>query len=587
MKLTQEQYNIINSSGDIKINAVAGSGKTTTILEYSKSRPTKSKILYLAFNRSVKTEAEEKFALKGIENVKVETAHSLAFKNIVFAHNYKVRAQGYKTYEIAEILKLRRRKEKHFELVAANHINRFLSYFCNSKAKKVNQLNYLDVVSDPLAYEFVSKNYSYIEKMTREFLAKMDNGEIEITHDFYLKKFQLKYPNLKFDYILFDEGQDASPAMLDVFLNQDATKVIVGDSHQQIYSWRFAVNSLESVDFKGLPLTISFRFPQDIANLAVEVLNLKNLFDSKEILPIKGVGGKDSGKLTATIARTNLGLLSKAIEFVTENSKPQTLYFEGNLNSYFYSDEGASLFDVLNLYNQNHEMIKDNLIKSMNDFSELEEYVEKTEDNQLAMLVEIVKKYEDELPRLIRLIRDSAVEKKNDAKMIFSTVHRAKGMEYGTVYLHKDFISRKKIKRLVEKQSETPVDLSKLNEEINILYVAVTRAKNKLFIPQIYLPLNFSESSSIKIIGGEQEEQDSNNRKKLNAFREKVSQHKTYTFDDVRKKHPDAYKAWLPEDEAKLLSMVKANISITEISKTLGRTKGAIISRLNKLWGRN
>ncbi|MEP0860612.1 MAG: ATP-dependent helicase [Ignavibacterium sp.] len=575
MKLTNEQYDIINSTGDIKINAVAGSGKTTTIIEYSKSRPKKNKILYLAFNRSVKTEAEQRFGSIGLDNVKVETAHSLAYKNTVFRFNYNVKTQGYKTYEVAEILKLRRRKEKHFELIAANHINRFVNYFCNSKAKKVSQLNYLDVVSDPLAFEFVKKNYDYIEKHTREFLAKMDNGEIEITHDFYLKKFQLSYPNLGFDYILFDEGQDASPAMLDVFLNQPATKVIVGDSHQQIYSWRFAVNSLESVDFRRFPLTISFRFPQDIANLAVEILNWKNHLDTKEILPIKGTGGKELNKLKVTLARTNLGLLSKAIEFITEKSKSQTLYFEGNVNSYFYSDEGASLFDVLNLYNHNHEMIKDNLIKSMSDFSELEEYVEKTEDTQLAMLVEIVKKYEDDLPRLIKLIRDSTVENKNDAKMIFSTVHRSKGMEYGTVYLHNDFISQKKIKRLIEKQNEIPLDVAKINEEINILYVAVTRAINNLFIPQHYLPTSFPRSSNIKIIGGETEERDFDNRKKLDTFRNRNE-----------KNPPDAYRAWLPEEEAKLLAMVKSNISINEISRSLGRTRGAILSRLNKLFGR-
>lgn len=34
MELTQEQLEIIKSSGNIKINAVAGSGKTTTIIEY-------------------------------------------------------------------------------------------------------------------------------------------------------------------------------------------------------------------------------------------------------------------------------------------------------------------------------------------------------------------------------------------------------------------------------------------------------------------------------------------------------------------------------------------------------------------------
>ena len=61
MNLTPEQKLIINSSGNIKINAVAGSGKTTTIVEYAKTRPTKSKILYLAFNKSVKLEAIKKF----------------------------------------------------------------------------------------------------------------------------------------------------------------------------------------------------------------------------------------------------------------------------------------------------------------------------------------------------------------------------------------------------------------------------------------------------------------------------------------------------------------------------------------------
>ena len=43
MELTKEQYDIINSKGDIKINAVAGSGKTTTIIEYAKARPKESK----------------------------------------------------------------------------------------------------------------------------------------------------------------------------------------------------------------------------------------------------------------------------------------------------------------------------------------------------------------------------------------------------------------------------------------------------------------------------------------------------------------------------------------------------------------
>lgn len=172
MKFTQEQEEIIHSTGDIKINAVAGSGKTTTIIEYAKLQPTDSKLLYLVFNRSVKKDAEKKFREKNIFNVKVETAHSLAYKHIIIGSNYKVRSTSYKTYEIAEILNLKVGGEKHAEFMIANHINKFISYFCNSDKKKLSELNYLDSISDYKARDFVKRFYRYIETQTALLLKK-------------------------------------------------------------------------------------------------------------------------------------------------------------------------------------------------------------------------------------------------------------------------------------------------------------------------------------------------------------------------------------------------------------------------------
>ncbi|MFA9390178.1 MAG: UvrD-helicase domain-containing protein [Prolixibacteraceae bacterium] len=365
MELTKQQVDIINSTGNIKINAVAGSGKTTTIIEYANARPKNSKILYLAFNRSVKLEATKKFKERGLSNVQVETAHSLAYKAVVFRHNYKVRHQGYKTHEIAELLHLEGNGEKLAEFVIANHINKFITYFCNSDKLKIQDLNYLEVVADEKAKSFVTTFYHYIEQNTRLLLSKMDKGEIEIIHDFYLKKFQLAQPKLAYDYILFDEGQDASPTMLDVFFKQDATKVIVGDSHQQIYGWRYAVNSLEKSDFKTYQLSTSFRFGQDIANLGMEVLNWKKHLFEYESVSITGKGTTKEHKTKAVLARTNLGLLLKAIEYITEKKRIKHIYFEGNINSYTYADEGASLYDILHLYNGKHRLIKDRLIRYM------------------------------------------------------------------------------------------------------------------------------------------------------------------------------------------------------------------------------
>ncbi|HEY2720856.1 MAG TPA: UvrD-helicase domain-containing protein, partial [Chitinophagaceae bacterium] len=310
--LTPEQSSIINSTGNATINAVAGSGKTSTLIEFAASRPSNSRILYLAFNKSVKLEAARKFADRNLHNVKVETAHSLAFRHIVPHNNYKVRAQGYKTHEIVELLELRGNGEKHTEYIIANHINKFITYFCNSDKAKVQDLNYLDTIRDTKAISFVRSFYQYIEDGTRLLLSKMDKGEIEISHDFYLKKFQLSKPVLNYDYILFDEGQDASAAMLSVFLNQKAIKILVGDTHQQIYAWRHAINAFHKTDFQNFTLSVSFRFQQDIANLAIELLEWKKHIGKHNSVTITGKGTSSKEFSKATIARTNLGLLSHA-----------------------------------------------------------------------------------------------------------------------------------------------------------------------------------------------------------------------------------------------------------------------------------
>jgi len=587
MKLTKEQYSIINSSGNIKINAVAGSGKTSTVIEYANARPKNSKILYLAFNKSVKLEAVKKFSDKGLTNVKVETAHSLAYKNIVFKNNYKVRHQGYKTYEIVELLKIKGNDETHTEFIIANHINKFVSYFCNSNKQRVKDLSYLEVVSDYKAKKFVRAFYKYIEKKTRLFLSKMDKGEIEITHDFYLKKFQLSNPKLDFDYILFDEGQDASPAMLDIFIKQRATKVIVGDTHQQIYGWRYAVNSLEKTNFKTYHLSTSFRFSQEIANLGMEILKWKNYLDIYKPISIIGKGKTKDYKVKAVLARTNLGLLLKAIEYVTEKEKIKYIYFEGNINSYTYADDGASLYDILNLYNGKRRLIRDKLIKKMKSLAELKDYIEKTEDVQLGLMLEIVKEYGNEIPNIIKRIKEKHVEnvEKEKAEMIFSTVHRCKGMEYDAVQIVNDFITEEKLEKLKTNNSENEINISKLNEEINLLYVAITRTKNSVYIPENLLPKDFPVSSRIhKLRVQSTDERIDYEPIRLPKVELSTSiKEMEYSYGKTREKHRDAYKPWTTKLDDELTIMYCEGVNVRDMVKHFGRTKGAIKSRMKKL----
>ncbi|MEO7048711.1 MAG: UvrD-helicase domain-containing protein, partial [Ferruginibacter sp.] len=140
MQLTAEQQAALATNHDLVINAVAGSGKTTTLIEYARTRAANSKILYLAFNKTVKTEAVQKFAAAGVANIKVETAHSLAFDYIIKHSHYRVE-QGYKSYEWCDILNIKT-GDRHTDFIIASHVNKFISYFCNSDVAKVQELNY-------------------------------------------------------------------------------------------------------------------------------------------------------------------------------------------------------------------------------------------------------------------------------------------------------------------------------------------------------------------------------------------------------------------------------------------------------------
>jgi F-box protein, helicase, 18 len=417
----------------------------------------------------------------------------------------------------------------------------------------------------------------------------MDKGEIDVIHDFYLKKFQLSNPKLPYDYILFDEGQDASAPMLDIFLKQSAIKVIVGDTHQQIYGWRHAVNSLEKADFQTYQLSTSFRFSQDIANLATEILQRKNhLTDYKPVI-ITGKGTSKDIKTKVVLARTNLGLLLKAIEYVREQKKIKRLYFEGNITSYTYADDGASLYDVLSLYNGNYEMIKDKLIKGMKDLEELEDYIEKTDDLQLSMMVEIVKSYGNDIPKIIKSIKEKHVEndQKEKADMIFSTVHKSKGLEYDSVQLVEDFLTEEKLERYLKEFKEDEIMISKLNEEINLLYVAVTRTKNSIYIPEKLMPIEFAPSSQIHVIRDKPETERKDNidvkTKISNKLNEMPANEKAYTVENIRTKYKDAYSPWTVELDDELTIMYCEGVNSKDMAKHFGRTRGAILSRIRKL----
>ena len=157
--------------------------------------------------------------------------------------------------------------------------------------------------------------------------------------------------------------------------------------------------------------------------------------------------------------------------------------------------------------------------------------------------------------------------------MIFSTVHRCKGMEYDQIELVNDFITEEKLEKLKgdKKQEFNP---AKLSEEINLLYVAITRTKNIIYIPASLMPIGFPDSPTIYVVAESVEKEKESARS---------NKDKNYSMDLIREKHKGAYRPWTDELDDELTSMYCKGTSIAEMSNYFGRTKGAIVSRIRRL----
>ena len=435
-KLTQEQSSVIHSQEKhLKVNAFAGTGKTSTLVEYAKARPSE-RILYIAFNKSVQDSAVSKFP----NNVMCKTGHALAYRYTGASYRSKM-APNIKPKLVAPVLNV--------DFKSANHAIKTLQNYLYSVDSEIS-LKHVDemIVKKGNNATHVFSNAVKIWELMRDY----HSNKIPMIHDGYLKLFHLSKPNLSaFNTILFDEAQDANPVMADIVLRQKSNIVLMGDKHQAIYGWRGATNIMETVTgFSEMYLSQSFRFGQSIADVANIVLKIKD-----ETVLLKGTEGISSivdkvytQHQYAVLARTNAFLFDHAVESLKDNSP---LFFIGGFNS-------TRIMSAYNLKFGGY--VSDPEVRSFKSFIEMFEYSSAVYDLELRALCNLIEKYGRRIPELIDQVSRKIVDQK-DARIILSTVHKAKGLEFDQVVLKDDFGDP-------EKADIDP-------EEINLLYVAATR----------------------------------------------------------------------------------------------------------------
>lgn len=511
MKFTDEQEEIIENSESCIVEATAGSGKTSTVLEYARRRPDKKK-LYIVFNKSVQKEAEKRFAEKGVKNIEITTAHSLAYR----------RTNAGKRWSITNSVDLTM-------LVNLLGLKDSLTSYSDAQVALRTFEKYLHDYETDLETFFKNNEIenALIKKHVKKIFNAMKDNEIEITHDFYMKMFSIKKPKLNYDIILADEFQDSAGSLLSVIDSQDSdtTKIMIGDSNQSLYRFRGAINALDIMrqqGYKELHLTNSFRFPQSIADISRLILTMKNVFDENhKVLDVKGLGAdRISDARPVNISRYNSDTLSKLIEKLQSGELKKGFYVEGGFMPSLFSDR-YNIYDVLGVFTKSFSRVKHPLLKKFTSFGEMKAWAEDNDEVTLNKLCNLVKTYQTNLFSFIKHLKEIEIKEKpdyyNDEIEIFYTAHKSKGLEFPKVKVSGSFALNKYDLRFLEyvpyidysknkeyidellekhdidldtyKQNAKTKRLSSsrksdeqrvkafLNDEINATYVAITRSQ--------------------------------------------------------------------------------------------------------------
>jgi ATP-dependent exoDNAse (exonuclease V) beta subunit len=159
-------------------------------------------------------------------------------------------------------------------------------------------------------------------------------------------------------------------------------------------------------------------------------------------------------------------------------------------------------------------------------------------------------------------------------------------MEYDEVTLLNDFINEEKLKRYIVQYGGDKIneaDKNRLAEEINILYVAATRAKNKLIIPPEINPLRSIEMAQPqqKIINTGRNYQRSPYKDDWELYsRAAGNNNSNHLKNNVSKKPGNHGKRWTDEEEDTLQELFAKSIPIKEIARELSRGESGIRHKL-------
>ena len=260
------------------------------------------------------------------------------------------------------------------------------------------------------------------------------------------------------------------------YRNYIANNIVV---HNCLYSWRNATNIMPLFEGKEYKLTTSFRVSQNIANISNIII--KDIY--KTDINMKGFNIKqkivhdfDKSKPYVCLCRTNAYIFAEVCEVIS-NNKNAKIYFEGGFQSYSFNNIKDAYF-----FYKGHK-VKNPLFNKFKNYYEMVDYAKKTNDLEILALDRMIEKYGSIIPDVVDNVKYNSTKNKDEANVLFSTIHRSKGMTYSIpVYISDDHFEIENVfkKEYINKEDKNDFNINDFYEEMCIVYVAITRCAGEI-----------------------------------------------------------------------------------------------------------
>lgn len=463
---------ISNGTGNAFVEAVAGSGKTTTIVKALELTPKTAKVIFLAFNKHI----QEELSRRAPGHVKVQTMHSLGFAALRAGLPFKPEVDDGKLMGIVKELLPNWEQDGVLRAPLAQLVG-----LAKNTLTDPEDLDALSQMADRYGVDLNGDAERLMPMVAQAMRICAERTSVIDYDDMVWLPIHLNLRIETFDWLFVDEAQDLNAAQIELLMRSIRSGVgrvvAVGDRKQSIYGFRGADTNavpklIESLNAKVLPLSITYRCPVSHVDLAKEIVpqieaapNAK-MGSVEHTSYMKALQFIQDGDLC--LCRVNAPLISTCYTLIKQGRKAiiRGRDIGKNLISFIDKLQPESITDLV-MKVAEYKVREIERLESQNRQGQIQSLMDKCEC--IDALCDGVRDLSELRYRITSIFDDDT-----KTGIVLSSVHRAKGDEANRVWILKPELMPHPMA-----QQEW-----QLEQEQNIRYVALTRSKDTLVFVQ-------------------------------------------------------------------------------------------------------